>query len=136
MRFYTLHCHGVPFFPDYIRMRAEGGGEGKEKNGLVHSAVCIIIIMVPAASGGRSLRWSQGGVAVGALQLNGKIAKIIVLELQCNPTAHTMANSQQISAILPKNRVRDDFRRPEIPNFPGGGGGGGMPLSTCAKRAL
>ena len=32
--------------------------------------------------------------------------------------AYTIANSQQVSAILLKNRIRDDFRRPEIQKFP------------------
>ena len=48
---------------------------------------------------------------------------------------YTIANSQQVSAILLKNRIRDDFRRPEIHNFPGGG----MlpdPPSTRASRAF
>ena len=37
--------------------------------------------------------------------------------------AHTIANSQQVSAILLKNHIRDNFRRPEIQHFPGGGMG-------------
>ena len=32
----------------------------------------------------------------------------------------SIVNSQQFSTVLQKNRIRDDFRRPEIPNFPGG----------------
>ena len=61
----------------------------------MHAIHAHINIMVPvnAASGGRSLKWSQGGVTVGALQLNGNFIIIHVLQLQRNP-----ASSRVVSA--------------------------------------
>ena len=39
--------------------------------------------------------------------------------------ASTIGNTQQVSAILFKNRITDDFRRSEMKIVLGGGGGGG-----------